>query len=114
MGGQLGSFSPLSIQAANRGSVNLVMLPLGNTEVIVDMNFLRDYYLNLDLNPQFAHMVHAPANQKQVLIAQLSEPLLTPISLKCKGLIRGGREQAPPCLIMICYRMDNSPFLLLK
>ena len=33
--------------------------------VIVGMYFLRDNYLYLNnLNPQFAHLVHAPTNQK--------------------------------------------------
>ena len=41
--------------------------------VIVGMNFLRDNYLSLDLTPDYAHLIHSPTQECQVLLAHISE-----------------------------------------
>ena len=107
LGGQLEDLSPPSFQTANTASENLAMHVVGDThvfikcsnfnnvilsgpavvlrdlsqQVIVGMNFLRDNYLNLDLTPDYAHLIHAPTRQKQVLVAQISEPGIPPADL---------------------------------
>ena len=43
-------------------------------QVIVGMHFLCNNYLNLDLTPDHAHLIHTPTQQYQVLVAQMTEP----------------------------------------
>ena len=89
LGGKLGDLSPPSFQIANRASKNLAMHTVGDTvvnikcsnfnnvilsgpavvlrslsqQVIVEMNFLWDNYLNLDPTPHHAHFIHKPTQQ---------------------------------------------------
>ena len=66
-------------------------------QVIVGMNFLRDNYLNLDLTPDHAHLIHTPTRQYQVLVAQISEPRSSPHRSRSDRKMEGGgdREHAP-------------------
>ena len=59
-------------------------------QVIVGMNFLRDNYLNLDLTPDYAHLIHAPTRQKQVLVAQISEPSIPPSRSRSEQKLKRG------------------------
>ena len=65
-------------------------------QVIVGMNFLRDNYLNLDLTPDHAHLIHTPTRQYQVLVAQISVPSPSPHRSRSDRKIEGGegREHA--------------------
>ena len=66
-------------------------------QVIVGMNFLRDNYLNLDLTPDHAHLIHTPTRQYQVLVAQISEPSIPPSrSRSGQKLDRGGQGACTP------------------
>ena len=69
-------------------------------QVIVGMNSLRDNYLNLDLTPDHAHLIHIPTQQYQVLVAQITEPFSSPQISRTKNKIRRGggteREQVKP------------------
>ena len=42
------------------------------------MNFLHGNYLNLDLTPDHADLIHTPTQQYQVLIAQITQPCPSP------------------------------------
>ena len=115
-GGQLEDLSPPSFQTANGASENSAMHVVGDThvyikcsnfnnvilsgpavvlrdlsqQVIVGMNFLRDNYLNLDLTPDYAHLIHAPTRQKQVLVAQISEPSIPPSRSRSEQKLKRG------------------------
>ena len=65
--------------------VQQLSLKLCLQQVIVGMNFLNDNYLNLDLTPDHAHLIHTPTQQCQELVAQISEPCP---SLKDQDLIK--------------------------
>ena len=116
LGGKLGDLSPLSFQRANGASENSEMHTVGDTvvnikcsnfnnvilsgpavvlrnlsqQVIVGMNFLRDNYLNLDLTPDHAHLIHTPTRQYQVLVAQISEPCPSPHRSRSGKIMKGG------------------------
>ena len=59
-------------------------------QVIVGMNFLRDNYLNLDLTPDHAHLIHTPTRQYQVLVEQISEPCPSPHRSRSERIMKGG------------------------
>ena len=59
-------------------------------QVIVGMNFLRDNYLNLDLTPDHAHLIHTPNQQYQVLGAQITEPCPSPPRSRTENKIMVG------------------------
>ena len=119
----MGNLSPPSFQTANGASENLAMHTVGDTivyikcsnfnnvilsgpavvlrnlsqQVIVGMNFLRDNYLNLDLTPDHAHLIHTPTRQCQVLVAQISEPRPSP------HRSRSERKMEGTCTPSRCY-----------
>ena len=78
------------------------------------MNFLHDNYLNLDLTPDHAHLIHTPTQQSQ--ITDLCPP--SP-RLRTKNKMGGGRKQAPLCgeppktsqMDIIRAGPDNAPIL---
>ena len=99
LGGNVGDLSPPSFHMANGASENSAMHSVRETivhikcdnffsilsgaavvlknlyqSVIVGMNFLRDNYLCLDFTPDYAHLIHSPTQEVQVLIAQISKP----------------------------------------
>ena len=47
-------------------------------QVIVGMHFLCKNYLNLDLTPDHAHLIHTQAQQYQALLAKITEPCPPP------------------------------------
>ena len=59
-------------------------------EVIIGMNFLRDNSLNLDLSPNVANLIHAPTQQKQKLVAQISQPRNAPSRSRSTKKREGG------------------------
>ena len=63
-------------------------------QVIVGMNFLRDNYLNLDLTPDHAHLIHTPTQQYQVLVVQISEPCPSPQRSRTEKIMKGGGQEA--------------------
>ena len=66
-------------------------------QVIVGMNFLRDNYLNLDLTPDHAHLIHTPTSHYQVLVAQTFEHSTTPHRSRSeKKMERGGTGSMHP------------------
>ena len=100
-----------------------MMLSFQSQQVIVGMNFLCDNYLNLDLTPDHAHLIHTPTQQYQVLVVQSTEPCPSPQRWRTENKIRGGDSEqaplqgAPPKLNqmdMIRAGPDNVPVLMLK
>ena len=116
LGGQLRDLSPPSFHTANGASENSTMHVVGDThvyikcanfnnvmlsgpavvlrglkqEVIIGMNFLRDNCLNLDLSPTVAHLIHAPTQQKQKLVAQITQPRNSPSRSRSTKKQEGG------------------------
>ena len=99
LGGNVRDLLPPSFHTSNGASENSAMHSIGETlvhikcdnlssilsgaavvlknlsqPVILGMNFLRDSYLSLDLTPDYAHLIHSPTQECQVLIAQILEP----------------------------------------
>ena len=76
-----------------------VVLKNLSQSVIVGMNFLRDNYLCLDLTPDYAHLIHSPTQECQVLIAQISEPDIKFRCSRAENKVnnkQGGAENAHP------------------
>ena len=115
LGEKLGDLLPPSFQRANGVSENSGMHTLGDTvvnikcsnfnniilsgpatvlrnlsqQVIVGMNFLQDNYLNLDLTPDHAHLIHPPTQEYQVLVMQISEPCPFPQRSRSEKIMKG-------------------------
>ena len=110
LGGKVGGFiaadamhvvgdTQVFIKCSNFNNVILSTVVLRNLsqQVIVGMNFLRDNYLNLDLTPDHAHLIHTPTRQYQVLVAQISEPSIPPSRSRSeKKLVKGGQRACTP------------------
>ena len=151
LGGNVGDLSPPSFHTANGASENSAMYSVGETivhikcdnfssilsgaavvlknlsqSVIVGMNFLQDNSLCLDLAPDYAHLIHSPTNERQVLIAQISEANIKCRNSRAQGKVhdnsRGGRDRAPlrgttpelNQMDMIRTGLDNAPILMLR
>ena len=119
LGAKLGDLRPPSFQTAKGASENSAMHVVGDTQVfikcsnfnnvilsgpavvlrnlsqqvIVGMNFLRDNYLNLDLTPDHAHLIHTPTRQYQVLVAQISEPSIPPSRSRSEQKLKRGGDR---------------------
>ena len=89
---------------------------------------MHDNYLCLDLTPDYAHLIHSPTQECQVLITQISEPDIKFHCSRAENKVNNkqgegeGRERAPlkgtpPKLNqmdMIRTGPDNAPILMLS